>query len=538
MESLLNILLQTTTPDVGLTVSWGLVAFATVPVLLLIILMGFLKMSGDKSALITLAATIIIGFLAFKFPIPDIGLSVVYGILKAIFPILIIIIMAIFSYNVLVYTGKIEVLKDQFSSISSDKCVQVLLLTWGFGGLLEGMAGFGTAVAIPAAILISLGFKPVFAAVTSLIANSVATGFGAVGTPVKVLADQAGVDSIQVLSSQLVVQLSPLMFLIPFALVFMTDPRMKSIPKHILLSVIVGGVSLCTQYIAAKYMGAETPAIIGSIASIVAIIIYAKVTATDEDKALKEKYPKHSFAEVASAWSVYGLILVLVILTSPLLPLRSILGPILTSTFSFDIVDMVSKSEVIRSVKIAWLVDAGVLLFLGSILGGLIQGAKLGGLFKLLWKVLKLQKKTIITVCCLISLSSIMDFSGMIPELGIALAAVTGSFYPLFAPTIGCLGTFLTGSDTSSNILFGKLQASVGNTIGVDPSWLAAANTAGATGGKIISPQSIAVATSAIGQQGKEGEIMKKAIPFALGYIVVAGLMVYFIPKLLGTVLF
>lgn len=538
MESLLNALIQTSIPNVGLTVSWGLVVFAAIPVLSLIILMGFLKMSGDRSALITLATTILIGFFVFKFPVSDTGLSVVYGILKAVFPILIIIIMAIFSYNVLVYTGKIEILKDQFSSISSDKCVQVLLLTWGFGGLLEGMAGFGTAVAIPAAILISLGFKPVFAAVTSLIANSVGTGFGAVGTPVKVLADQAGVDSIQMLSSQVVIQLSPLMFLVPFTLVFMTDPRIKAIPKHILLSVIVGGVSLITQYIAAKYMGAETPAIIGSIASILAIIIYAKVTATDEDKALKEKFPKHSFSEIISAWSVYGLILLLVILTSPLLPLREILSPVLTSVFSFNILDTVQGADVVRSVKISWLIDAGVLLFLGSILGGIIQGAKLGALFKLLWKVIKLQRKTIITVCCLISLSSIMDFSGMISELGIALAAVTGSFYPLFAPTIGCLGTFLTGSDTSSNILFGKLQASVGNTIGVDPSWLAAANTAGATGGKIISPQSIAVATSAIGQQGKEGEIMKKAIPFALGYIVVAGLMVYFVPKILGTVLF
>ena len=126
----------------------------------------------------------------------------------------------------------------------------------------------------------------------------------------------------------------------------------------------------------------------------------------------------------------------------------------------------------------------------------------------------------------------------MIAVLGLALATLTGSLYPLFAPTVGCLGTFLTGSDTSSNILFGKLQASVAHATGADPSWLAAANTAGATGGKIISPQSIAVATSACGQQGQEGAIMKKAIPFALIYIVVAGLMVYFVPKIVGAVVF
>lgn len=535
--SILNTLLLSVSLAPDSDSFWKLVAFAAVPVVLLIVLLGFLKMSGDKSALITLASTIIIALLVFDFPVNDAGLSVIYGILKAIFPILIIIIMAIFSYNVLVHTGKMEVIKEQFTSISSDKCLQVLLLTWGFGGLLEGMAGFGTAVAIPAAILISFGFKPVFSAVASLIANSVATGFGAVGTPVKVLAEQAGVTDIQTLSSQVVLQLSPLMILIPFVLVFMTDPRIKALPKHILISVLVGGVSLATQYLSARYIGAETPAIIGSIASIVTIIIYAKVTATKEDKELAEKSPKRSFGEVLSAWSVYGIILLLVVLTSPLLPLKNILAPILSSNFSFNIFDAVSQTEVVRSVKISWLTDTGVLLLVGSLVGGLIQGATFGELLKLLGKVIKQQQKTIVTVCCLISLSSMMDFSGMIYVLGIALAMVTGSFYPFFAPAIGCLGTFLTGSDTSSNILFGKLQANVAHNIGVDNSWLAAANTAGATGGKIISPQSIAVATSAIRQQGKEGEIMKKALPFALGYIVIAGLMVYFVPKLMNGLL-
>lgn len=495
MNTILTTLLQTQPLDIG----WWQILLAAIPVLLLIILMGILKMSGDKSAVITLIVSVIIALFACNLPLADTGLSIIYGFLKAIFPILIIIIMAIFSYNVLVHTGKMEIIKEQFSSISSDKCIQVLLLTWGFGGLLEGMAGFGTAVAIPAAILISLGFNPVFSAVVSLIANSVATGFGAVGTPVKVLAEQAGVQDIQTLSTQVVIQLSPLMILIPFVLVFMTDPRIKAIPKHVLISLIVGIVSLATQYIAARYMGAETPAILGSIASIIAIIIYAKVTATKSDKELKASFPKHTMTDIIKAWSIYGLILLLVILTSPLLPLRSILAPILTSTFSFDIFDVVSNTDITRSIKISWLIDAGVLLFIGSIVGGLIQGAKIAALFKVLGRVFIQQKKTIITVCSLIAISSVMDFSGMITTLGMALAFATGSFYPLFAPTIGCLGTFLTGSDTSSNILFGKLQASVATSTGADPSWLAAANTAGATGGKIISPQSIAVATSACG---------------------------------------
>lgn len=521
-------LLQIETLDAG----WWQVLLAAVPVLSLIVLMGFLKMPGDKSAVITLLVAVFIALGASNFPLADTGLSVVYGILKAVFPILIIIIMAIFSYNVLVHTGKMELLKEQFSSVSSDKCIQVLLLTWGFGGLLEGMAGFGTAVAIPAAILISLGFKPLFSAIVSLIANSVATGFGAVGTPVKVLAEQAGVSDIQTLSAHVVLQLAPLMILIPFVLVFMTDPSIKSLPKHIVLSLIVGVVSLITQYIAARYMGAETPAILGSIASIIVIILYARITASKEDKALKAASAKRTTTELLKAWSVYGIILLLIILTSPLLPLRNLLAPILTTTFNFNIFDSVTGADVLRSVHISWLIDAGVILFVGSILGGLIQGARITDLLNVLGRVLFQQRKTIVTVCSLIAMSSVMDFAGMIGTLGTALAFATGAFYPLFAPTIGCLGTFLTGSDTSSNILFGKLQTAVAHSTGADPSWMAAANTAGATGGKIISPQSIAIATSACGQQGQEGEIMKKALPYALGYIVIAGLMVYFIPRI------
>lgn len=510
------------------------ILLAIIPVLVLVVLMGFLKMSGDKSAFITFVVTVVIALVAFNFPLKDTGFSIIYGVLKAIFPILIIIIMAIFSYNVLVFTGKMETIKQQFISISSDKTIQVLLLTWGFGSLLEGMAGFGTAVAIPAALLISLGFNPVFSAVASLIANSVATSFGAVGTPVKVLAEQAGVTDIQNLSVEVVFQLAPLMILIPFALMFITEPKAKRIPKYIFVSLLVGCVSIVVQYLSARYIGAETPAILGSIASIIVIIAYAKIVEKRVDLNQSTETEKSvSLGDGLKAWSVYGLILLLVILTSPILPFKNVLSPLLSTIFDFHILNVATGLEVDHSVKIFWLVDTGVLLFLGSMLGGLIQGAGIGDLFKLLWKVVKQQRKTIVTVCSLIALSSIMDFSGMIGVMGVALAYATGSFYPFFAPTIGCLGTFLTGSDTSSNILFGKLQASVAHQIGGNSSWLAAANTAGATGGKIISPQSIAVATSAIGQQGKEGEILKKALPFALGYIVVAGLVVYFLPKIL-----
>ncbi|AJH15165.1 L-lactate permease [Myroides profundi] len=504
------------------TVSGLQVILAVTPVILLIVLLGFLKLPGEKSASITLVVTALIALFGFNLSLIDTSLSVVYGIVKAVFPILIIILMAIYSYNVQVESQKIEIIKQQFSAISTDKSIQVLLLTWGFGGLLEGMAGFGTAVAIPAAILISLGFKPMFSAVVSLIANSVPTAFGAVGIPVIVLAREVEmVEQITTISAHVVWQLAVLMFLVPFLIVTLADKSVKAIPKNIILSLLVGGVTLAVQYYAAVYIGAETPAILGSIASVITIILFGKITAKKEGK-----IEKHSFSllSIFQAWSVYGLILLLVLLTSPLFPFATMMKSnweIFQTNFNFNI------AGGIRTVGIYWLTDTGVLIFVSSLIGGLIQGVSLSGLFALLGKTTVQLKKTVITVCCLIALSTLMDLSGMITVLGLALATATGAFYPFFAPAIGALGTFLTGSDTSSNILFGKLQATVADKIGADKGWLAAANTTGATGGKIISPQSIAVATTACGEQGKEGIILKKAVGFALLYILIAGLIVY-----------
>ena len=499
---------------------------AIIPVLLLIILMAFFKMPGDKSSIISLVVTMLIALFGFTFSVDNLFYSFLYGALKAVSPILIIILMAIFSYNVLLKTEKMEIIKQQFASISTDKSIQVLLLTWGFGGLLEAMAGFGTAVAIPAdslsmipaAILISLGFKPIFSATVSLIANSVATAFGAIGTPVLVLAKETNLDVLN-LSTNVVLQLSVLMFLIPFVLLFLTDPKLKSLPKNLFLALLVGSVSLISQYLAARYMGAESPAIIGSILSIIVIVLYGKLTASKKEKARKSSLKTK---DILNAWSIYLLILVLIILTSPLFPgLRHTLENNWITKISLPI----NASTV--NYTISWLTHAGVLLFVGTFIGGLIQGAKVKDLFTVLWNTVKQLKKTFVTVICLVGLSTIMDASGMIAVIATALATATGSLYPLFAPVIGCLGTFITGSDTSSNILFGKLQASVAGQIHVSPDWLSAANTVGATGGKIISPQSIAIATSAGNQQGKEGEILKAAIPYALTYVLITGIIVY-----------
>lgn len=285
---------------------------SALPILLLFVLMLGFKMSGHKSALLTFIVTVLLAL--FIAPALDmlpqqlaeaniyslVGWSFVEGVLKAIFPILLIILMAIYSYNILVESKAINVIKDQFTSISEDRGVIVLMLVWGFGGLLEGMAGFGTAVAIPAAILIGLGFKPMFSALVALLANTVPTVFGAVGVPVTTLCNEitpggaAPLAVVSEVSVDAVTQLALLFFILPFIILMLTDP--KKWLKNLLLALWTGALSILVQFVCAKYLGAETPAIIGSIAAILAIIAYVKLF---EKKA--EKKASYSLGETFRA---------------------------------------------------------------------------------------------------------------------------------------------------------------------------------------------------------------------------------------------
>ena len=530
-----------------------------IPILLLFVLMLGFKMSGWKSALITFVTTLVLALAVT--PLLDMvpeamhGKSIggvvlwasVEGVLKAVFPILIVILMALYSYNILVEDGAIEVIKRQFTSISDERGIIVLILVWGFGGLLEGMAGFGTAVAIPAAILIGLGFKPMFSALVALLANSVPVAFGAVGIPVTTLCNEitaggaASPEMVREVASLTVVQLSPLFFVMPFVILMLTDRR--AIGRNIALSLWTGGISLIVQYFVARFLGAETPAILGSISAIGAIIAFAKIFKQKKVEAVTpngqtvivgtDETPHFSLGEALRAWSVYIFILIFILASGALCP------PI-NKFLNSNLVTAVQLPVIGSTFRFGWISNAGLMLFLGSTIGGLIQGLSLRKLMVILAHTLVNLRFTVITIVCLISMSSVMNYSGMISAIATALVAVTGSFYPFFAPLVGGIGTFVTGSDTSSNILFSKLQANVAGQLGLthpstfygfsgnETHWLAAANTTGATGGKIISPQSIAIATASCNMEGRDGEIIKKALPYAIVYLILGGLMVYF----------
>ncbi len=522
---------------------------SVIPIILLFVLMMGLKMSGWKSALITLIVTILLAIMVA----PSMGIvperyigasiysitfwSIVEGVLKACFPIILIIICAIFSYNILVETREIDTIKTQFIQLTSDKGLLVLLLTWGFGGVLEGMAGFGTAVAIPAAILIGLGFKPMFSAVICLVANTVAVGFGAVGLPATTLANQVadGTASPEMLSEVatfIILQLSLMFFITPFLILMMTD-RTK-IMKNICLALFVGCFSIIVQFCCAYFLGPETPAILGSVGAIIAMLIYNKLfirKEKEEDKVVVEK-KKFGMTKTLKAWSVYGLIIFFILISSKIVPpVYELLKSTLVTKFDMPVVG--------NTFSFGWLSNAGLMIFLGAMIGGLIQGLSFGKLMKMLAKTTINLQKTALTICCLVALAMLMNNTGMTLAIATGLVAVTGVAYPFFAPLIGSIGTFVTGSATSANILFGKLQAAAAGQLGLvndaqffgvngnETNWLAAANCAGSEGGKLLSPQSIAIATAACEMEGQDGDIMRKTLPFAIFWILMNGLMVF-----------
>ena len=522
---------------------------SVIPIVLLFVLMMGLKVSGWKSALITLVVTILLALYAA----PALGIvpekygdasiygitlwSVVEGILKACFPIILIIICAIFSYNILCETKEIETIKAQFIQLTSDKGLLVLLLTWGFGGVLEGMAGFGTAVAIPAAILIGLGFKPMFSAVICLVANTVAVGFGAVGLPATTLANQVadGTASPEMLcevATFIILQLSLMFYITPFLILMMTDR--KKIVKNISLALFVGTFSIIVQFGCAHFLGPETPAILGSVAAIIAMLIYNKLFIHDEnpnDEVHIEK-KKFGMAKTLKAWSVYGLIIFFILISSKIVPsVNELLKSTLVTKFDMPVIG--------NTFSFGWLSNAGLMIFLGAVIGGLIQGLSFGKLMKMLAKTTLSLQKTAVTICCLVALAMLMNNTGMTLAIATGLVAMTGSAYPFFAPLIGSIGTFVTGSATSANILFGKLQAAAAGQLGLvndatffgvtgnETNWLASANCAGSEGGKLLSPQSIAIATAACDMEGQDGDIMRKTMPFAIFWILMNGLMVF-----------
>ena len=264
------------------------------------------------------------------------------------------------------------------------------------------------------------------------------------------------------------------------------------------------------------------------------MLLYNKLFIKDEnpaDEVIVEK-KKFGLVKTLKAWSVYGLIIFFILISSKIVPpINELLNQTLVTKFDLPVIG--------NTFKFGWLSNAGLMIFLGAVIGGLIQGMSIGKLMKLLAKTTINLQKTVVTICCLVAMAMLMNNTGMTNDIAKGLVLLTGAAFPFFAPLIGSIGTFVTGSATNANILFGKLQATAAADLGLtnpgtffgvsgnETNWLAAANCAGSEGGKLLSPQSIAIATAACDMEGQDGDIMRKTMPFAIFWILMNGLMVF-----------
>jgi lactate permease len=506
---------------------------ALTPILWLLISLGALKIPAHRAAPIGLLLSLLIAVASWKMSWGLVLSAALEGMLFSLVPILWVIVAAFFNYNLSQHTGAIDHIKDLLFHCSADRRIQALVIAWGFGSFMESVAGFGTAVAVPAALLIALGFDPFRAAIVCLIANTVAVAFGVVGIPVTTLEKITDLPT-SALSLDIGLQLTPFVFLVPLLVVYATTGTLAAL-RGVWLTTLLAGASFgLVQFAVAQYVGPELPAIVASLTSSAVILLAVKLSPpaqlwrfpaepTDSTRSARGEKSSHGIASRAQlvAWLPYILLLCLVLTTSRLFP--AVHEPLHRFRTSW----LIFSGNGGKPLVFDWLLTPGTLVFIAAIIAGLVQGASMRSLVNLLVQTLRQLQKTIITVISIVSMAKVLGYSGMVASVAITLADATGCFYPAFAPLIGALGTFITGSDTSSNILFGLLQKQTALQLGISPVWIAAANTSGACIGKLISPQSISIAATATGLLGKEGDLLSVTFRYALCFLVGLGFLTF-----------
>ncbi|APQ14981.1 lactate permease [Borreliella garinii] len=490
---------------------------ALVPIILIIIGLGIIKKPAYYVIPASLITTVTIVIFYKNLGIVNTSLAMFEGALMGIWPIATVIIAAIFTYKMSEDQKDIETIKNILSNVSSDKRIIVLLVAWGFGNFLEGVAGYGTAVAIPVSILIAMGFEPFFACLICLIMNTSSTAYGSVGIPIISLAQATNLD-VNTLSSEIALQLILPTLTIPFVLVILAGGGIKGLKGVFVLTLLSGMSMAISQVLISRTLGPELPAILGSILSMTITIVYAKFFENKDTKSHQNK-STIPLSKGIIACSPYILIVVFIVLVSPLFSKIHEYLKTFQSTISIY--------PEANPLHFKWITSPGFLIILATIISYSIRGVPILKQLKIFTLTLKKMALSSFIIICIVAISRLMTHSGMIRDLANGISIITGKFGPLFSPLIGTIGTFLTGSDTVSNVLFGPLQTQMAENIGINPYWLAAANTTGATGGKMISPQNITIATTTAGLIGQEGKLLSKTIPYALYYILATGLLVY-----------
>jgi lactate permease len=537
--------------------------FAALSLLTLFVLLGVLRIRAWISGLVSLAVALVVAIFVYSMPVGQAVLSASEGAAFGFFPILWIVLNAIWVYNLTVASGHFDVLRRSFERVSADRRIQAIIIAFCFGALLEALAGFGTPVAITVVMLMSLGFRPLKAASVALIANTAPVAFGALATPITTLATVshgANPDprlTIDTLGAMVGRQTPILSLVVPLVLVYVVDGR-RGVRQTWLAAVVAGLTFGIAQFAAANYVSVPLTDVVASLVSAAAVVLLLRVwrpaespdeadTATEvagETAVPGQRLPqpesgsgtaavatatntttavviRDTGPEVARAYAPYLVIIVLFAVTNITVIKNALAKSPWTVKFHWpglDVVDAKGKAVSFATFTLNWLPAAGTLMVIAGIITALVLRIGVRRALKSYVDTYVELRHAIVTVMAVLALAYVLNESGQTNTLGAALAAAGGVFVFLSA-ILGWLGVAVTGSDTSSNALFGALQVQTAAGAGLDPLLLAAANSSGGVLGKMISPQNLAIAAGAVGMAGREGEIFRKVIGWSVALL-------------------
>lgn len=539
---------------------WLSSAIALIPIIFFFLALAVFRLKGSVAGTITVVLALLVALFLYQMPVTLALSSAIYGFFYGLWPIAWIIIGAVFLYKVTVKTGQFDIIRSSILSLTEDQRLQMLLVGFAFGTFLEGAAGFGAPVAITAALLVGLGFKPLYAAGLCLIVNTAPVAFGAMGIPIIVAGQVSGVETHAI--SQMVGRQLP--FIVPIVLVWIMAimDGWRGVRETFPAIVVGGGSFAIAQFLTSNYIGPELPDITAAIASLVSLTLLFKVwqpkhifrfenqvdgkNQMGDNTSVSAPLPTthYSPAQIIKAWMPFVILTAMVSLWS-IKPFKDLFvkgkdghpdGALVDMVMSINVPYLHNAVQKLPPVvtkitdyaaiyKFDWFSATGTAIMLAAIISIVMLKMRPKQALSTFGETINELRTPIYSIGMVLAFAFIANYSGLSATLALALAH-TGKAFTFFSPFLGWLGVFLTGSDTSANALFAALQATTARQIGVPEVLLVAANTSGGVTGKMISPQSIAIACAATGLVGKESDLFRFTVKHSIIFTIMMGVLV------------
>jgi len=525
---------------------WLSSLIALLPIAFFFVALAVLRMKGWLAGTLTVAIALAVALLFYRMPVQQAFAAGAYGFIYGLWPIAWIILGAVFLYKVSVKTGQFDIIRASILSVTEDQRLQMLMVGFAFGAFLEGAAGFGAPVAITAALLVGLGFKPLYAAGLCLIVNTAPVAFGAMGIPIIVAGQVTGLDPFEI--GQMAGRQLPFLTIIVLFWIMAIMDGWRGVKETWPAVLVAGGSFAIAQYLTSNFIGPELPDITASLASLVCLTLFLRRwkpvrifrfdTETSAEAAAQAlDAPRYSTGQIIKAWSPF-LILTAMVTVWSIKPFKALFaagGPLEHWVLKLPVPgldQLVQKMPPIvpspSAYEAVYKFDAvsatGTAIMLGAVLAIVLLKMRPAAALRTFGETANELKVPIYSIGMVLAFAFIANYSGLSATLALALAH-TGKAFTFFSPFLGWLGVFLTGSDTSSNALFSALQATTAQQIGVSEVLLVAANTTGGVTGKMISPQSIAIACAAVGLAGKESDLFRFTVKHSLIFTVMVGII-------------